>query len=719
MEVNLTQPVSVEEVDDEIVVVAGCALGFVAPKQPPHVLHVDPGTETASYGIQSDDLLVSIDGQDTRSMVQAEMAKLLKVATKLMFERPKATDASEGQKEAEERPRATATPEVTATEKARSRRSRSRSRRRQRNREARHAEERSAAAPPESSAPPPPSWTVERPPTPGWPAPGAPGGPPLHWMGNAPPPWALAPPPHLAYGSRPPDTWRGPVAAPLGPPPGQLDDGQHRRDGRRGPRPERNESGGASIVAERVPPSVNNMDVLNEYFARFGPVSSLQINQMRHEAIVTFARFEDAEQALRWPVLNDPSIGLRPWKGRAGQRMPIEAPVELEVHHPIAPPGNFGERKAPALAQNMVIECGEALQKKRKAQEIEERRRMLLQGLTDQLKTVMARISDPATSERNREQLQGILASIKEKITTLTPQQAPPPKRMPLIPIRPPIPFQTKLDNRRQPASLKLSSLPAELHGPENEARLIQALGDGVETVHSYSEDGSSCVVRFSDRRLAKAAIQAQKVWGYVADLHGEEPILVMQQGYRPRVKRHFNKVYKPPPMEASQADDERVPGSPETEAFDSDVSDDELNRLEALAAEEHQKEIAEDAAKDLVDTSSVLAVAEEITKESVATEDVQSEVTDDAAKSTEAKENGTPPEISTTTSQEPEPVPETAAPAQTSDDPSVDSKALEPATEAAAAAQAPAAEPSEAVEALEALQALEAAESSEAAQGA
>ncbi|CAE8622197.1 unnamed protein product, partial [Polarella glacialis] len=99
----------------------------------------------------------------------------------------------------------------------------------------------------------------------------------------------------------------------------------HQRKG--GLRLERNEAGGVSVVAERVPPSVNNMDVLNEYFARFGPVSALQINQNRHEAIVTFARMEHAEEALRWPVLNDPSIGLRPWRAKAGQRAPNEAPA--------------------------------------------------------------------------------------------------------------------------------------------------------------------------------------------------------------------------------------------------------------------------------------------------------------------------------------------------------------------------------------------------------
>eukprot|EP00439_Symbiodinium_sp_Y106_P047348 s4598_g6.t1 len=131
-------------------------------------------------------------------------------------------------------------------------------------------------------------------------------GPPSGWMGNAPSPWPVHPgPPPAGYPPpRPPESWRGPYAA--GPPPSHPPP-----QPRKGQRLERNENGGVSIVVMQVPPGVNKMDVLNEYFGRFGPVSSLQINQVRHEAIVTFSRMEDAEEALRYPVLNDPSIGLR------------------------------------------------------------------------------------------------------------------------------------------------------------------------------------------------------------------------------------------------------------------------------------------------------------------------------------------------------------------------------------------------------------------------
>eukprot|EP00913_Durusdinium_trenchii_P030928 g28967.t2 len=125
------------------------------------------------------------------------------------------------------------------------------------------------------------------------------------------------------------------------------------------------------------------MDVLNEYFGRFGPVSSLQINQMRHEAIVTFSRMEDAEEALRFPVLNDPSIGLRPWRPKAGQRAPDDVPGEANA--PVVP-------SIPIIASgNMTLESASVLEAKRKREELQDRRKALLSSLTDQLKQVLAR----------------------------------------------------------------------------------------------------------------------------------------------------------------------------------------------------------------------------------------------------------------------------------------------------------------------------------------
>ena len=84
---------------------AGCALGFVTPGQPPHVLRVDPDTETAKQGIQSYDLLLSIDGQDISQFDQDKVAALLRTAKSLVFERPAGGDEDAGQARAAEDPR--------------------------------------------------------------------------------------------------------------------------------------------------------------------------------------------------------------------------------------------------------------------------------------------------------------------------------------------------------------------------------------------------------------------------------------------------------------------------------------------------------------------------------------------------------------------------------------------------------------------------------------
>lgn len=340
----------------------------------------------------------------------------------------------------------------------------------------------------------------------------------------------------------------------------------------------------------QVPPSLNKMDVLNEYFGRFGPVSSLQINQMRHEAIVTFGRMKDAEEALRFPVLNDPSIGLRPWRAKAGQRSPGDVPGESAgavANAPIAP-------SIPIIASgNMTLESGSVLEAKRKREELQDRRKVLLSSLTDQLKQVLARINDPATSDRNREQLQAILASIKDKINTLTPApKEDPAKRRPMPAMRA-LPYQTTLDNRPRPAVLHLSKLPEEMRGPDGEVQLRDALGDSVEWIRDWSEDGSACVVRFRDRRQAEATLQDQKVWGFTAKLQEEAPPHYRR---KPPVHRfhqqprqmHTHKVFRPPRVA------ERAPGSPETEAFDSDIEDPEV--LASMRPPEPAQEGIQDA---------------------------------------------------------------------------------------------------------------------------
>lgn len=89
MQVALSQPVKIELVDEEIITLAGCDLGFIMPGKPPQVLQVEQGSEMAAHNIRTDDVLVGVDGRDTRSVSKDELEQLLRTALRLSFERPR------------------------------------------------------------------------------------------------------------------------------------------------------------------------------------------------------------------------------------------------------------------------------------------------------------------------------------------------------------------------------------------------------------------------------------------------------------------------------------------------------------------------------------------------------------------------------------------------------------------------------------------------------
>jgi len=314
-------------------------------------------------------------------------------------------------------------------------------------------------------------------------------------------------------------------------------------------------------VAERVPPSVNNMDVLNEFFGQFGPVSAMRINPNRHEAVVTFCHVEDAERALRWPVLNDPSIGLRPWRSKAGQRGPFDLPADEDViSGPLptsGPPGTMyegwgmapvsvpdGGSAVPPAAdaerpkpQNMQLESGVLSEKKRKLEEVEVRRKKLLQGLTDQMKMVLAKINDPKTTEKNREKMQVLLNSLKDKLTARMPQRKEPERPRPMPRAMPPMPMDT-----------------------------FRHMSD-------WAEEGPASQPMFNSAATVGATVTAAP------------PVLAPP-------------VSTPQPVVTVALDDDNGPPEPappscETEDMDSDIPDDELIGAMASAAEAAQQRAA------------------------------------------------------------------------------------------------------------------------------
>lgn len=89
MQVHLRPPVKIELVDEEIITLAGCDLGFIMPGKPPQVLQVEQGSDMAAHSIRTDDVLVGVDGRDTRNVSKEELQKILRSASNLTFERPK------------------------------------------------------------------------------------------------------------------------------------------------------------------------------------------------------------------------------------------------------------------------------------------------------------------------------------------------------------------------------------------------------------------------------------------------------------------------------------------------------------------------------------------------------------------------------------------------------------------------------------------------------
>lgn len=79
---------SVDEVDEEILVIAGCALGLLAPGQPPQVLRVQDTTEEGLRQLMDGDQLVAVDGQDARHLARADLLAALRKASVLDFTRP-------------------------------------------------------------------------------------------------------------------------------------------------------------------------------------------------------------------------------------------------------------------------------------------------------------------------------------------------------------------------------------------------------------------------------------------------------------------------------------------------------------------------------------------------------------------------------------------------------------------------------------------------------
>ncbi|CAD7929483.1 unnamed protein product [Amoebophrya sp. A25] len=92
VEVRINEKPVFEEVDAEIVVIAGCALGFVSTTSPPHVLHIESGSILDKHGIGMDDILLRVNGTNVGNpfLGKEHIMKLLteKLPLTLSFVKP-------------------------------------------------------------------------------------------------------------------------------------------------------------------------------------------------------------------------------------------------------------------------------------------------------------------------------------------------------------------------------------------------------------------------------------------------------------------------------------------------------------------------------------------------------------------------------------------------------------------------------------------------------
>jgi len=86
-QVWLSKFVQVEELEDEIISIAGCDLGLVPGSDRPHVLDLTAGSEVAAQGVQVDDVLLSVDSRDMRGLPRPAVLQALRAARCLQFGR--------------------------------------------------------------------------------------------------------------------------------------------------------------------------------------------------------------------------------------------------------------------------------------------------------------------------------------------------------------------------------------------------------------------------------------------------------------------------------------------------------------------------------------------------------------------------------------------------------------------------------------------------------
>ncbi|CAK9087226.1 Transmembrane protein 144 homolog [Durusdinium trenchii] len=200
-----------------------------------------------------------------------------------------------------------------------------------------------------------------------------------------------------------------------------------------------------------------------------------QVNEGK--AYVQFATRASAEAAAVVPVLDRPEIMvawlLRP-KGKGSGKGKSDRPVENRVLCT-----DPEERRR--LEENKV-----------KREEVASRKTVLLANFTNQIKAIMAKLTDPKVSEGQRETLRTLLLGLKEKMDSLTGPGRPD--------------YRTATNPRSKQLDLRTRLLKFQLTEETSLEALHEELRNlaGESGVRVWPDAEGSAVAQFKDRSIAE-----------------------------------------------------------------------------------------------------------------------------------------------------------------------------------------------------------------------
>lgn len=240
------------------------------------------------------------------------------------------------------------------------------------------------------------------------------------------------------------------------------------------------------LILSNVPAEVNTLDALNRHFRHFGEVLKITSQVNEGKAYVQFASKASAEAAASVPVLDRPEITvawlLRPKGKGSGKGKSDGRPAENRIL--------CTDPEEQRKIEDMKI----------KREEVASRKTALLANLTNQIKAIMAKISDASVSEAKRETLRTLLLGLKEKLDSLSgPKQD---TRMLGPPRSKQLDLRTRLLKFQLTEETSLEALREELR---------KLAGDQVADLRL--EDGHFAVAQFKDRLVA------EKVWNQKTEL--------------------------------------------------------------------------------------------------------------------------------------------------------------------------------------------------------